>query len=232
MEIIFSLLRLNKNIIDLIDRQGWIKVCPDFSCWCHLESLAQTSRTLHIKKWKIWLIVFLLHQYSHGLFITHYIIPSTRWIWDKFVLNSSHSYKSLSPQLESSFAHISYFLSSLSAKCSCSHTSYFQGSLYFSFLPAKQRDFPGNVSLGGWDSLPLVLIFPSKQHESQLSYALHFLYIISHQMCCVGERAKCTTGWSVIFPVPWENRGHILSWRKLQLSQRNIAAGREGEWHV
>lgn len=30
----------------------------------------------------------------------------------------------------------------------------------------------------------------SKQRESPLSYALHFLRIISHQMCCAGERAK------------------------------------------
>lgn len=62
--------------------------------------------------------------------------------------------------------------------------------LYFSFLPAKQRDFPGNVRSGGCDSLPLVVAFTSKQHDSPLSYALHFLHIISHQMCCAGERAE------------------------------------------
>lgn len=62
--------------------------------------------------------------------------------------------------------------------------------LYFSFLPVKQRDFPGNVRSGGCDSLPLVVAFTSKQHDSLLSYALHFLHIISHQMCCAGERAE------------------------------------------
>lgn len=46
--------------------------------------------------------------------------------------------------------------------------------VYFSFLPTKQRDFPGNVRSGGCDSLPLVVAFTSKQHESPLSYALHF----------------------------------------------------------
>lgn len=62
--------------------------------------------------------------------------------------------------------------------------------VYFSFLPMKQRDFPGNVRSGGCDSLPLVVAFTSKQHESPLSYALHFLRIISHQMCCAGERVE------------------------------------------
>lgn len=66
-----------------------------------------------------------------------------------------------------------------------------KGSLYFSFLPVKHRDFPGNVRSGGCDSLPLVVAFNSKQHDSLLSYALHFLHIISHQMCCAGERAEC-----------------------------------------
>ena len=76
-------------------------------------------------------------------------------------------------------------------KSSGGHANHFQGSLYFSFLPAKQRDFPGNVRSGGCDSLPLVVAFTSKQHDSLLSYALHFLHIISHQMCCAGERAEC-----------------------------------------
>lgn len=71
------------------------------------------------------------------------------------------------------------------------NASHFQGSLYFSFLPVKQRDFPGNVRSGGCDSLPLVVAFTSKQHDSRLSYALHFLHTISHQMCCAGERAEC-----------------------------------------
>lgn len=66
----------------------------------------------------------------------------------------------------------------------------FPRSPVLSFLPEKQRDFPGNVSLGGCDSLPLVVAFTSKQHDSPLSYALHFLHIISHQMCCAGERAE------------------------------------------
>lgn len=59
--------------------------------------------------------------------------------------------------------------------------SHFHGSLYFSFLPVKQRDFPGNVRSGGCDSLPLVVAFTSKQRDSLLSYALHFLHIISHR---------------------------------------------------
>lgn len=62
--------------------------------------------------------------------------------------------------------------------------------VYFSFLPVKQREFPGNVRSGGRDSLPLVVAFTSKQRDSPLSYALHFLCIISHQMCCAGERAE------------------------------------------
>lgn len=69
--------------------------------------------------------------------------------------------------------------------------------VYFSFLPAKQRDFPGNFRSGGCDSLPLVVAFTSKQHDSPLSYALHFLHIISHQMCCAGERAECRAHQSV-----------------------------------
>lgn len=76
-------------------------------------------------------------------------------------------------------------------KSSGVHDNHFQGSLYFSFLPAKQRDFPGNVRSGGCDSLPLVVAFTSKQHDSLLSYALHFLHKVSHQMCCAGERAEC-----------------------------------------
>lgn len=82
-------------------------------------------------------------------------------------------------------------------KSSGGHANHFQGSLYFSFLPAKQRDFPGNVRSGGCDSLPLVVAFTSKQHDSPLSYALHFLHIISHQMCCAGERAECRAHQSV-----------------------------------
>lgn len=65
--------------------------------------------------------------------------------------------------------------------------------MYFSFLPVKQRDFPGNVGSGGRDSLPLVVAFTSKQRDSPLSYALHFLRIISHQMCCAVERAEGRT---------------------------------------
>lgn len=65
--------------------------------------------------------------------------------------------------------------------------------VYSSFLLVKQRDFPGNVRSGGCDSLPLVVAFTSKQRDSPLSYALHFLRIISHQMCCAGERAEGRT---------------------------------------
>lgn len=69
--------------------------------------------------------------------------------------------------------------------------NYFQSSLYFSFLSVKQRDFPGNVRSRGCDSLPLVVAFTRKQHDSPCSYALRFLCITSHQMCCAGERAEC-----------------------------------------
>lgn len=90
-------------------------------------------------------------------------------------------------------------------KSSGDHANHFQGSLYFSFLPVKQRDFPGNVRSGGCDSLPLVVAFTSKQHESPLSYALHFLHIISHQMCCVGERAvRRAPVCGETSPPPWE----------------------------
>lgn len=65
---------------------------------------------------------------------------------------------------------------------------------------AKQQDFPGNVRSGGCDSLPLVFAFTSKQRDSPLSYALHFLHIISHQMCCAGERAKGRTEGSLHLP--------------------------------
>lgn len=76
---------------------------------------------------------------------------------------------------------------------SAGHANHIQGSLYFSFLPEKQRDFPGNVRLGGCDSLPPVVAFTSKQGDSLLSYALHFLRIISHRMCCAGEREERRT---------------------------------------
>ena len=39
--------------------------------------------------------------------------------------------------------------------------------------------------------------FTSKQRDSPLSYALHFLRIISHQMCCAGERAEGRTEGSL-----------------------------------
>lgn len=80
--------------------------------------------------------------------------------------------------------------SATSPPFSAGHANHFQGSLYFSFLPVKQRDFPGNVRSGGCDSLPLVVAFTSKQRDSPLSYALRFPHIISHQMCCAGERAE------------------------------------------
>lgn len=54
----------------------------------------------------------------------------------------------------------------------------------------KQRDFPGNVRSGGCDSLPLVVAFTSKQRDSLLSYALHFLHILSHRMCCAEEKSE------------------------------------------
>lgn len=96
------------------------------------------------------------------------------------------------PGWESIFAQIFWVLLPFCTKVA----SHFQGSLYCSFLPAKQRDFPGNVRSGGCDSLPLVEAFTSKQHDSLLSYALHFLHV-SHQMCCAGERAECRAHQSV-----------------------------------
>lgn len=69
----------------------------------------------------------------------------------------------------------------------------------FSFLPVNQRDFPGNVRSGGRDSLPLVAALTSKQRDSPLSYALHFLRLRSRQMCCAGERAE---GRTQLLPPP------------------------------
>lgn len=62
--------------------------------------------------------------------------------------------------------------------------------VYFSFLPCERngRVFQETSERGGCDSLPLVAESTSKQRESPLSYALHFLRIISPQMCCAGER--------------------------------------------
>lgn len=78
-------------------------------------------------------------------------------------------------------------------------------AVYFSFLPVNQRDFPGNVRSGGRDSLPPVVAFTSKQRDSPLSYALHFLRLRSHQMCCAGERAE---GRALPLPPPpgWKRR--------------------------
>ncbi|GAA6109172.1 uncharacterized [Tachysurus ichikawai] len=77
-------------------------------------------------------------------------------------------------------------LSSLSVESSGRHASSF--SPYFSFRSVKRRDFPGNVSSGGCDSLLLVLALTSKQHDSLLGYALRFLYIRSCRLC-----RRCTT---------------------------------------
>lgn len=92
----------------------------------------------------------------------------------------------------------------------------------------KHRDFPGNIRSGGCDSLLLVVAFTSKQHDSPLSYALHFLHIISHQMCCAGERAERRTHQSV------EKSLHLPE-KKLQekqvLSQRSIS-GCQGQQQV
>lgn len=71
-------------------------------------------------------------------------------------------------------------------------------SPYFSFHSVKRRDFPGNVSSGGCDSLLLVLALTSKQHDSLLGYVLHFLYIRSCRLC-----RRCTTG---LFLPPCEKR--------------------------
>lgn len=83
-------------------------------------------------------------------------------------------------------------------------------SLYFSFRSVKRRDFPGNVSSGGCDSLLLVLALTSKQHDSLLGYVLRFLYIRSCRLC-----RRCTT---CLFLPPCEKteQGGALS---LQLQQ-------------
>lgn len=92
--------------------------------------------------------------------------------------------------------------------------------VYFSFLPAKQRDFPGNFRSGGCDSLPLVVAFTSKQHDSPLSYALHFLHIISHQMCCAGERAECRAHQSA------EKSLHLL---QIKMQEKQEEYGCQGQ---
>lgn len=71
--------------------------------------------------------------------------------------------------------------------------------VYFSFLSCERnsRVFQETSERGGCDSLPLVVASTSKQRESPLSYALHFLCIISHQMCCAGERELGLPGRSV-----------------------------------
>lgn len=57
--------------------------------------------------------------------------------------------------------------------------------LYFSFLPVKRRDFPGNVRSGGCDSLPLVARFLPVNSVSHRSAMLSISFgRISHRMCC------------------------------------------------
>lgn len=62
--------------------------------------------------------------------------------------------------------------------------------LYFSFLPVKRRDFPGNVRSGGCDSLPLVGRFLPVNSVTHRSAMLSISFgRISHQMCCArGKR--------------------------------------------
>lgn len=87
--------------------------------------------------------------------------------------------------------------SSQSTESSGGTANHSQGSTYFSFRPTKQQDFPGNVSMGGCDSLPIVFALTSKHHDSRLCYALHFLYIISLRKCRYfglepkGDEAPC-----------------------------------------
>lgn len=67
------------------------------------------------------------------------------------------------------------------------HASPSQGfsPVYFSFLPVKRRDFPGNVRSGGCDSLPLVGRFLPVNSVTHRSAMLSIsLGRISHQMCC------------------------------------------------
>lgn len=58
----------------------------------------------------------------------------------------------------------------------------------FSFLPLIRRDFPVNVRSGGCDSLTRGRT--SKQRDSLLSYALRFLLMRSHQICCAGGKSR------------------------------------------
>lgn len=97
--------------------------------------------------------------------------------------------------------------------------------------PFPVRDFPGNVSLGGCDSLPLVLVLTSKQHDSWLGYALHFLYITSLQMCCAGVQSRVhhhSIVWrkALSSPTPWENRGDILNRRELHQARSALSEER------
>lgn len=190
----------NKRVLCLYLVWKW-EICN--LCFCGKQNI---NIYLHIwnlwfpgsQKWDRYVLFFFLHS----------------WHFLEFRFGSLLRYSSSSPP----FPH----------KCSGGHANHFQGFLYFSFLPVKQRDFPGNVRLGGCDSLPLVVAFTSKQHDSPLSYALHFLHIISHQMCCAGERAECCAHQSV------EKSLHT-SLRKMQekqeLSQRS-GSGCQGQQQV
>lgn len=61
--------------------------------------------------------------------------------------------------------------------------------VYFSFLPVKRRDFPGNVRSGGCDSLPLVGRFLPVNSVTHRSAMLSISFgRISHQMCCAGGK--------------------------------------------
>lgn len=111
--------------------------------------------------------------------------------------------------------------------------------VYFSFLRCKRngRVFQETSERGGCDSLPLVAASTSKQRESPLSYALHFLRIISHQMCCAGESgaqaAPCRNlpssgrsdlGDSITTECHWEGCSHVY-----QQSQSQTVRGRKND---
>lgn len=139
---------------------------------------------------------------------------------------------SLSPSVrgwEDIFAEIFCEFSSLSAQkfwCSCQPFPRFS----VLFLPPRETTgFSRKRQIGRvCDSLPLVVAFTSKQHDSLLSYALHFPHIISHQMCCAGERAECRAHHVCreISPPPWEKC------KKSKSFLRGVLSDCQGQQHV
>lgn len=102
--------------------------------------------------------------------------------------------------------------------------------LYFSFLPMKRRDFPGNVRSGGCDSLPLVGRFLPVNTVTHRSAMLSISFSrISHRMCCA--RGK-QLGKNPLSQLPWEKckkstEKNVRAAKRLKLQQKerqNIGA--------